>query len=245
MSSVEKSTTEKLQSFEKPAWKPIVEDTDGSLTASKFSGTPWLAQPEDWPTCSNCKQPMQLFVQLNLSELPEPLQNHFGTGLIQLFYCTSTEPLCEDDCEAYFPFSASVVVRLVAPESGKNEIVIPDIVNYFPARQIIGWEACAPEWPMWEEAEDGLTEAGVTLSAEEMEFLDDCRPELGDKVGGWPHWIQGVEYPNCPLCDTTMHYVFQIDSDDHLPHRFGDSGCGHITQCPEHKEQLAFGWACF
>jgi hypothetical protein len=25
---------------------------------------------------------------------------------------------------------------------------------------------------------------------------------------------------------------------------FGDSGIGHITQCPEHKEVLAFGWAC-
>jgi hypothetical protein len=25
---------------------------------------------------------------------------------------------------------------------------------------------------------------------------------------------------------------------------FGDMGIGHITQCPEHLDVVAFGWAC-
>jgi hypothetical protein len=41
-----------------------------------------------------------------------------------------------------------------------------------------------------------------------------------------------------------MWHVFQIDSEDNLPYMFGDVGCAHITQCPEHKEVVAFGWAC-
>jgi hypothetical protein len=41
-----------------------------------------------------------------------------------------------------------------------------------------------------------------------------------------------------------MQFVFQIASEDNIPYMFGDVGTGHITQCPEHKNQLAFGWAC-
>ncbi len=41
-----------------------------------------------------------------------------------------------------------------------------------------------------------------------------------------------------------MRLVFQVDSDDNLSFMFGDSGCGHITQCQHHKNQVAFAWTC-
>jgi hypothetical protein len=41
-----------------------------------------------------------------------------------------------------------------------------------------------------------------------------------------------------------MAHVFQVDSGGNLPFQFGDAGCGHVTLCPEHKEVVAFGWAC-
>jgi hypothetical protein len=41
-----------------------------------------------------------------------------------------------------------------------------------------------------------------------------------------------------------MRHVFQLDSEDHLPFLFGDAGTGHLTQCPQHHEVVAFGWAC-
>jgi hypothetical protein len=40
-----------------------------------------------------------------------------------------------------------------------------------------------------------------------------------------------------------MQLVFQHTGDS-IPFMFGDMGIGHITQCPEHKEVVAFGWAC-
>ena len=69
-------------------------------------------------------------------------------------------------------------------------------------------------------------------------------PRGGDKLAGYPMWVQGVEYPNCPVCNEQMRLLFQIDSNDNLPYLFGDAGCGHITQCKTHKDQIAFGWAC-
>jgi hypothetical protein len=41
-----------------------------------------------------------------------------------------------------------------------------------------------------------------------------------------------------------MEMLFQIDSDQSLPWSLGDAGVGHITQCPKHRDELAFGWAC-
>jgi hypothetical protein len=95
----------------------------------------------------------------------------------------------------------------------------------------------------------------LRLECPELEFdvtnrISECAAERiansepQDKLAGWPCWIQGVEYPNCPRCGRRMIHVFQLDSEDHVPFMFGDVGCGHITQCPDHNEVVAFGWAC-
>ncbi len=67
---------------------------------------------------------------------------------------------------------------------------------------------------------------------------------MGDTLLGWPHWIQGVEYPECPKCKARMEHVFQIDSEKNLPLMWGDMGIAHVTRCPTHREVLALGWAC-
>ncbi|MEW5857223.1 MAG: DUF1963 domain-containing protein [Cyanobacteriota bacterium] len=73
---------QKLSGVRRSAWKPIVQEGDGDLTASKFAGKPWLSADETWPTCPNCQKPMQLFLQLNLDQLPEKLDKKFGSGLL-------------------------------------------------------------------------------------------------------------------------------------------------------------------
>jgi hypothetical protein len=84
----------------------------------------------------------------------------------------------------------------------------------------------------------------VTLGLDDLAVEDIARAAEGDKLGGWPSWIQGREYPACPTCGETMQLVLQLDSDDNVPHMWGDAGIGHITQCPTHLDVVAFGWAC-
>lgn len=84
----------------------------------------------------------------------------------------------------------------------------------------------------------------ATVGIDEIQVEDIASAAEQDKLGGWPRWIQGAEYPTCPTCQNSMRVVFQIDSEDHIPYMFGDSGIGHITQCPEHHNVVAFGWAC-
>jgi hypothetical protein len=229
-----------LVPFKRSAWIPQVADGDGGLTDSKFSGTPWLDKSEEWPRCPNCGKPIQLFLQLNLDRLPEQVRGEYGSGLLQLFYCTSTEPMCDAECEAFFPFSRSVTVRLVTPGDKPNAAPAPEIERPFPPKIIVGWRE-VEDYPGWQESE----ELGVALEDSEWEALGEGGyPRPGDKLAGWPNWIQGVEYPNCPVCGERMRLVFQIDSGVNIPFDFGDLGCSHITQCPTHKDLLAFGWAC-
>lgn len=238
---------ERLEPLLRPAWKPQTLDEQGPPAASRFGGAPWLAEGEDWPICPNCEEPLTHFLQLDIRDLPEPLQARYGTGLIQLFYCTNDEEMCEVECEAYFPFSEAVLARRVDPAVPGRAGVLPVREKHrdFAPKRITGWQQIADELPGSDECRDWLEQQGIGISRPELEALWDLEPnEMGDKVGGWPHWVQNVEYPECPQCQRQMQMLIQIDSDDHLPQMFGDMGCGHLTQCPEHKDVVAFGWAC-
>jgi uncharacterized protein YwqG len=110
----------------------------------------------------------------------------------------------------------------------------------FPARRIVGWAPTA-DLPNGEE----LGYAGVELEEDEEEALMERDfPRSGEKLLGWPYWVQGVEYPKCRTCGREMALLFQVDSERNLPYMFGDAGVGHVTQCPQHHAELAFGWAC-
>ncbi len=224
------------------AYIPTVEERDGELGATKFGGRPWLAADEEWPLCENCGGRLQLFLQLDLGSIPKPAQEQFGSeGLLQLFYCTNSDPLCEVDCEAYFPYAKSVVARWVPDPSApsRDDAAGPDEPH--APRLVTGWTP-HDDIPNWEEADYAL---GVELDDETSDqLIESGLPVVGDKLGGWPAWVQGVEYPDCRECGAQMKYVFQIDSNDNVPFMFGDVGAGHLSRCPAHPEVLAFGWAC-
>jgi uncharacterized protein YwqG len=232
---------EKFSPFIRPAWFPVTTASDNDATGSKFSGKPVLKKGESWPLCANCNKPMQLFVQLNLSQLPKEADVQ-GEGYLQMFYCTSYEPHCEVECEAFFPFATSTLLRIVNEDEATADHQVPDIKDYFPAMSIERWEEVR-DYPGYEERE----EEGLELSDEEQELSEqrELAPQPGDKLNGWPLWVQSIEYPSCPECGSVMQLVLQVDSENNVPYMWGDSGVGHITQCSSHPHRLAFGWACY
>ncbi|MBV1775569.1 DUF1963 domain-containing protein [Burkholderiaceae bacterium DAT-1] len=232
----------KLSPYTRIAWVPDTVERRAGPLASKFSGTPGLAIGETWPCCGHCQQPMQLFVQLNVHDLPEEALNAFGGGLLQVFYCTNQEQECEIECEAYAPFAKSTLIRVLDPAAIASESSDSSPVSdAFPERKITGWIP-KEDYPNWEE----LHERGMHLSDAEQELLSEQGyPLPKDKLLGWPHWVQGVEYPSCPDCGKAMRLVCQIDSEDNLPIMFGDAGCAHVTQCEDHRDRLAIAWACY
>lgn len=203
---------------------------------SGFGGAPYLPRGVEHPVCPGCWAPMTLFLQLRLDELPnrEPAD---PSGMLQLFYCTTEEPdLCARSLNSWAPFSTGANVRIVSAQGG----TVSDVPPRYPALTITGWSE-EPDMPNWDESRS----LGVVLDEElALHLMNAEVPRVGDKLAGWPAWVQGVEYPACPVCGATMRLVFQLESDDHVPHKFGDSGTGHITQCETHRNLVAFGWAC-
>lgn len=45
---------------------------------------------------------------------------------------------------------------------------------------------------------------------------------------------------DCPKCATHMQFLMQVDSEQNLPHMFGDSGAGHLSFCKNHPEIMSF-----
>ena len=240
------------------AWKPVVQGGNGPTTASKFGGTPFLSDDAPWPDCKGCERPLANFAQLDLAALPKELNQQFGTGLLQLFYCFHDD--CEDDTGWQLFTDSKSCGRVIDPTAPENTPASKQDEPFEP-KQIVDWTSFT-DLPMPCEHELlGLQRSydfqarSLRLQCPELELdvvnpIGECSVEdiaisqEGDKLAGWPAWIQGVEYPNCPRCFERMIQVFQIESKDNIPFMFGDMGCGHITQCPVHKDVVAFGWSC-
>ncbi len=222
-------------SLVRPCYLP--ETTPGPFgDHSGFGGVPYLARGVEHPICQGCWLPMTLFLQLRLEELPNHTEDG-PTGLLQLFYCTNEEPdLCERSLNSWAPLSPGGTLRIVSAQGGATS----DIPPRYEALAITGWQEQS-DLPGWEE----LRGMGIVLEEElALRLMNEDLPRVGDKLAGWPAWVQGVDYPSCPVCGETMRLLFQLESDDHLPFKFGNSGTGHITQCETHRNLVTFDWVC-
>ena len=235
---------QKIAVYKRSTWVPVVDEEEEKLTGSKIGGTAFISPGEEHPKCPNCHQELTLFLQLNPIDLPT--QNDLDLEpdqLIQLFYCTSQHPHCEVECEAFYPFSKSVLTRTIPLPATTPHSQPVKVSRQFPEKIIVDWIAYE-DYPDWHEMQVG----DAQLRTEEVEVLENSElatPKAADKLGGWPYWVQGVEYPLCPECNIQMQMIFQLDSKHHLPYMFGDMGVAHLHQCRLHKNRLAFGWASY
>lgn len=219
---------EVIKPFHRYAWVPLINKRKGKLTDSKIGGVPFIQVDEQWPQCQRCQKPLHLFLQLNSEQLPAP---SFGEGILQVFYCV--------DDDSFDPFDKSHYLRIL-PHSITATPKRVDPPVQLIEHVIVGWKP-VDDYPSIIELQD----LNITVSDEDVDLLYDLNsPYQGDKLLGWPSWIQGVEYPKCPDCKKLMSLVFQLDSEQGLDYTFGDAGCAHVTQCHNHPNRLAIRWAC-
>lgn len=239
----------------RPAWRP---DTDGPAghATNWFGGVPLRRRGEPWPVCGSCRKPMQFFVQLDLAALPAACAVPQRSGLLQVYYCSADD----GECATWQPFSGTARIEVV-PATG-DLVAMRGPTEPLAQTAFAGWQPFAdPPHPedfaaLGLELDYDFANKTVGVRCSNPPFVADgfaidqniaeriAISATGDKLGGWPYWVQSSEYPSCPVCGVAMALVLQIDSEDNLPYMFGDAGCAHVTQCRRHPEQLAFGWAC-
>lgn len=142
-----------------------VTSPDAVERSSIATTTVWRPVGSTWPSCRGCQRPLAHVVTLDLAALPAPLTG--PDGLIQLFVCSHG---CDTTTEASPGVLAEVVTgateRLEAPPDARVDVCAPGSIIEF-----VRFE------------EDPLVEG------------NDHRPLRCDKLGGWPAWEQGEEWP--------------------------------------------------
>lgn len=237
---IERRLLDYFAPFRRTAWLPLVLEQDGPAWASKFGGAAFLPEGESHPICPNCGRPLQLLLQLDVANLPEP-QCWGADGLVQLFYCTNVDAKCESKCQAFAPGSRSVVARRVAADT-PGGASSASIEHALAPKHIVEW-SFADDYPDFEEPVS--RQFGEQLTVDEFyAWIDNGLTLVGEKLGGWPAWVQGADRPPCPKCSRGMEAIFQIDSNDLVDLMWGDVGVAHLFQCGEHPDELAFTWEC-
>ncbi|MFC7585796.1 ankyrin repeat domain-containing protein [Nonomuraea antimicrobica] len=227
--AIAKAARQKLAASTRSAWLPQLDGPAATGDPSQFGGLPWLRSTEVWPACESCEAPLTFFVQLDLSRTPKAAREAFGLGLLQLFHCTT--------CNPYHPFSSGDLVRIVDPADAVTPVKEPEGAQVLPVRPITGWGRAVKDYPYREADESALL-------PEEREVVFTLNRQ-GDKLGGWPNWVQDPDYPRCPHDDHRMTQpILQIDSNHGVAHTWGDNGVGFIVQCPQHRDQVTFLWQC-
>jgi hypothetical protein len=214
--------------LERTAWFPLLEVGEGDPRGSRFGGRPWLAEAEAWPACGRCLLPMHFLVQLAGDDLPPALRPARPGALVQLFLC---DRRCQK-ADLGTPFAPSTVAReLHSERGGVARAPRPEVV--FPAHRVLRWLP-RPDHPSYADLCErlGLADALELVDALRARGL---RPAGGEKLGGWPDWVEDAEYPRCPACRgpsrPRMEPWLQIDSNRSLPVQLGEHGVGWLIRC--------------
>jgi ankyrin repeat protein len=186
----------------RPAWRPSLEDGPGAAMASRFGGSPWMAAGEKWPACAACKKPLSFFAQIDLATTPAPAK--LGKGLLQVFHCAA----CDD----------GDLVRIVNAPRGGTAAVSKG--KKFPARRITRWSA-ESDLPYRDPI---VSKTRWPTTREHVEHLLFRRNLQGDKLGGWPCWVQE---PGWGECDQLL---LQISSGNAVPYLWADNGAAWILR---------------
>ena len=229
-----------LKKSKRIAFIPQTEEKQAAYTTeSKFGGLPYLNKESDWCICSGCNRPMSLFVQLNLEETPIKYANN--KGLLQVFYCTTLT--CNLANENYVPFNAGVVVRRLEVNTEQCAILtqLPDGLMIFPENRINKWSK-VEDYPHPE----SYHTLDIIWNETTNDILEDFEPAIeGDKIGGYPAFVQGHQIVFDPEDNTPYTFLMQIDSQDNLPFMFGDMGRAYVCYHPQKPDKLALFWQSY
>jgi hypothetical protein len=219
----------KLAATVRDAW--IVKARAGDKPSTvKAGGSALLDPAEAWPECALCRRPMPLLVQVSARALGAPDDASESPGsIVQLFYCTSEEPLCEVDAESWQRNDDAMLLRRL-PAAGLAWRAPPALARPVKPKHLSKLEPKRDQ----PHARDLEARCGIYGKA--------GRNLQGDKLGGWPRWEQVPDWPRCARCDRTMSQLVQLESDGFVGHRFGDCGRAHLFACDEHPDSLDWRW---
>jgi predicted DNA-binding WGR domain protein len=232
----------------------VVDCEDDARDGSKFGGAPWIAPGDLWPLCERCGDPLPLYFQLRRDEVPAESRWAFRDEGLQVFAC--------DECVFRSPHEGLLLRHVSLHGVGRDpqeslgdgfridrqvatEVLRATwIIRRTTTRGKIDQDVCIA-WPKriagWVPTADIRRDVDDDVAEELYELEVHCL--RGDKLGGWPDWVDEPTVAACATCRHDMDYFFQVDSDCNLPVIFGDAGTAWVFVCRE-CARGALRWQC-
>lgn len=200
--------------------KPQKENRAASWWGGDFLG----AQGEDVPVCKQSGHAMHPVLQIRVDELPEIPPALEGFALINIWMNLQSSTFWKAENGSGF------LVRAYAD----IENLVPLGVGYRESSDLptfpIFWRERVLEQPVWQDMADEVPTNVAQADADDWfsksKYWSDRYFELRSKypikVGGWPTWIQGADWPK------DAQFFFQVDSTYKGKMFLGDEGSFYI-----------------
>jgi uncharacterized protein YwqG len=182
----------------------------GPVRATKIAGIPWWPRGIPRPCCSR-EHKMAFCAQILLSDVPS--LSTFGGALLSFHYCQECSldgEMSFGNCSDANPRGCDVSIFERIDQSRPDElgaVTMPLIDPYS-----VSLEDCL-EQPTFFDADDWPEDAVAELPEPAMEISGEKRvaePNVEDcKIGGWPSWVQDLEYPPLDATDR-LYFVAQL-----------------------------------
>ena len=199
-------------------WLPALRKGEKKLaSASKYGGTPWLAEDEAWPHCQLCGQPMQFLVQVNLEDIQDASkQKQFGDGLLQVFHCVSHTP-CHNQEERFTRALGNMrqLTRIVKPCKHNKKHNPPEFTYPIITRNILKWKRTKETLEPLDDGKiggslrEGFIEQRIRYWAD-YSRIPSCST-CGQHMAFFALFI-----PDCPDDFIMLVFVFQCEAHDEL-----------------------------
>lgn len=193
-----------LAARQRPAWRLVVDADERRPSRIGARSLRW-PKNEAWPVCATCARPLFPALQLDGTTLPETLRSE---GVVSLLVCTH-------GCDNTKSGAPGVVCR-VLKDLELVELAAPEDVDSKPRDE--GRAGGVASFARITDHPSSEERHAIALDQEASEAVPS---RGGDKLGGWPAWVQGDETPACPHCAQRMAPLVQLDDSPaaHTPGR--------------------------
>ncbi len=179
---------------------------------------------EDIPICNRSGRRMHPLLQIRIDELPEVPASFEGLALVNIWLDLQADTFWgPKNGEGFLIRTYEDLKGLVPLGVGFRESTeLPS----FP----VFWREIILEQPSWEDMSKEVPSSVAQAKAAdwffESKYLSERYYELRGKypvkIGGWPSWIQGADWPD------EAEFVFQVDSTEKGKVLLGDAGSFYI-----------------
>lgn len=258
------------------AWRPVDCPENDSPTGSRYFGSPWVNEGFTWPYTVE-GQALSFIMQFNIGELPEPMRHAAGNdGLLLLFYDLANPSWDGDGAKFYRvdlrqpghienPPPTKITTPAPRPfKWGAEETDFPELFaleDHLDDSGRTKLRQLDAAYPGTRDPEYGHEDAVALIQAEVEEVWGSpCTRETaersmflrklsGDRLGGYPNWVQKPSWPT--VSDRPMTLLFEWDDSD--PARQGtdfemfgfDGAIAQIFIDPLDPNNIEFTWDTF